>query len=94
MQMDKLDYIKGEIEKLYQNNPHVHINVKITRSKIIKEDTAVTITGVYRNIFQIQETDGSRITRHTFQYGEVLVGQVVIKELDYAPSVSRLNNKK
>ena len=44
------------------------------------------------NIFQVEECEGGRMpTRHTFQYGEVLIGQVKIEELDCVPMVSILN---
>ena len=91
--MDKLAYIKSEIEKLYKTNPNIHLSVKLTRRNVIVEGTPAVITGVYRNIFQIEENDNGRHTRHTFQYGDVVIGQVVIEELDYFPTVSILNKK-
>ena len=91
--MDNLDYIKSEIEKLYKNNPNIHISLKLARPRIIVEGTPAVITGVYRNIFQIEENDSGHPTRHTFKYGDVLIGHVVIQELDYIPTVSILNKK-
>ncbi len=32
-------------------------------------------------------------TRHTFQYGDVLIGQVVIEELNFVRPVSVLNKE-
>ena len=91
--MDRLDYIKKEITRLYQTNPNIHISVRLTRPKVIVEGTPAVITGIYRHIFQIEENDSGRPTRHTFQYADVLIGQVSIAELDYCPAVSILNKK-
>lgn len=91
--MDHLDYIKSSIKELYQTNPSIHISVKLARPKVIVEGTPARITGVYRNIFQIEENESGRPARHTFQYGDVLIGHVVIKELDYVPTVSILKKK-
>ena len=91
--MDQLGYIKNEIEKLYHTNPNIHISVKLTRPKIIVEGTPAVITGVYKNIFQIEECDSGRPIRHTFQYGDVLIGHVEIREIEYVPMKSLLNKK-
>ena len=91
--MDNLDYIKEGIEKLYKTNPNIHVSIKISRPKVMVEEAPAVITGVYNNIFQLEQNDGRRSTRHTFQYGDVLIGQVVIKELNYAPTVSMSSKK-
>ena len=79
--MNDLTYIKNAIEKLYQINPNIHISVDIPRPRITVEKTSAVITGVYRNFFQIEEYDRGCPTRHTVQYGDVLIGHVVIEEL-------------
>ena len=91
--MDNLDYIKNGIERLYKTDPRVHISVKLTRPKVIVDGTPALITGVYRNIFQIEENDSGRPVRHTFQYGDVLIGNVTIAELDYAPAANTSSKK-
>ena len=91
--MSTVEHIKSEIKRLYKTDPNIHINVKMTHPKVIVERTPVKIVGVYKNIFQIEENDSGRSIRHTFQYGDVLMGQVVIEELDYVPMVSILNKK-
>lgn len=83
--MDQIAYIKNGIEELYNTNPRIHITVRQTRPKVVVENASVTIVGVYRNIFQIEENDRGRPCRHTFQYGDVLIGQVQIEELHYTP---------
>ncbi len=91
--MNTIDYIKREIKQLYQAESNIHICVKMPHSKIITKDVPAKIVGVYKNIFQVEESSGGRTERHTFQYGDVLIGQVVIEELDYAPLESLLNKK-
>ena len=90
--MDRLDCIKKGIEKLYKSNPQIHISVKLTRPKVFIEDSPAIISGVYKNIFQIEENDSGRPALHTFRYSDVLIGNVVIRELDFVPN-GKLNNK-
>ena len=80
--MNTLEYIKGEIKRLYETDPHIHISVKKTHPKVLVSGAPVVIKGVYRNIFQIEESESGRPCRHTFGYSDVLIGQVVIEELD------------
>ena len=92
--MDNMDYIKSGIEKLFKTNPNIHISVSKTRPKVIVDASPAKIVGVYKNIFQVEECEGGKMpTRHTFQYGEVLICQVKIKELDHVLMVSILNKK-
>ena len=92
--MDYIEQIKGGIEKLFKTNPNIHISISRTRPKLIVDASPAKIVGVYKNIFQVEECEGGKMpTRHTFQYGEVLIGQVKIEELDYVPMVSILNKK-
>lgn len=91
--MNTVDYIKSEIKRLYETAPNVHINVKMAHSKAIEAGTPAKIVGIYKNIFQMEEDCKGKAFRHTFQYGDVLIGQVVIQELDYVPMVSILNKK-
>lgn len=89
--MKNVDYIKSEIERLYKTKPEIHISVKLTHPKINVEDAPAKIVGIYRNIFQIEECDSGMPASHTFQYGDVLTGRIVIRELDYA--ASEMNKK-
>ena len=91
--MSTVDYIKNEIKRLYETHPNIHINVKMTHPKVIVEGTPAKIIGVYKNIFQIEENNSGHPNRHTVQYGDVLMGQVVIKELDYVPIIGVSNKK-
>ena len=92
--MYNVDYIRSGIEKLYRTNPNIHISVCRTHPKIMVALSPARIIGVYRNIFQIEEcTEGQLPAHHTFQYGDVLIGQVTIAELNFTPAVSVLNRK-
>ena len=92
--MDHIEQIKSGIEKLFKTNLKIHISVSKTHPKVIVDASPAKIVGVYKNIFQVEECEvGKMPIRHTFQYGEVLIGQVKIEELDYVPIVSILNKK-
>lgn len=91
--MEKLDYIKKQIEQLYEVNPNIHISVKLLRPKVIMENSPAVITGVYKNIFQIEEKSADRTSRYTFQYNDVLIVRVTVSELDYVPTVNIPNKK-
>lgn len=79
--MANIEYIKRKIKKLYETNPNVHINVKLTHPKLTVNTTPAVIKGVYPNIFRIEENISGHPRCHTVQYTEVLLGQVNISEL-------------
>ena len=91
--MSTIEYIKSEIKRLYDTDPNIHINVKMTHPKVIVEGASAKIVGVYKKIFQIEANDRGHLKCYTFQYGDILIGQVVIEELDYIPMISMLNKK-
>ena len=92
--MDTMDYIKSGIEKLFKTNPNIHISVSRTHPKVIVDASPAKIVGVYKNIFQVEECEGGKMpTRHTFQYGDMLIGQVMIEELNFVRPTSVLNKK-
>ena len=92
--MDCMETVKNGIERLYKTNPYIHISLSKTHPKIIVAAEPARIVGVFRNIFQVEECGEGRLPiRHTFQYGDVLIGQVRIEELDYIPVVSLLEKK-
>ena len=92
--MDYIEQIKTGIARLYKTHPSIHISVSRIHPKIIVEAQPARIVGVYKNIFQIEEcVSGKMPTRQTFQYGDILIGQVVIEELNFVRPVSVLNKK-
>ena len=80
--MNTVDNIKSKIKRLYETNPNIHISVRITHPKIIIENTPAIIKGVYKNIFQIEESGSGYQKCYTFQYSDVLIGLIVITELN------------
>ena len=92
--MDYIEQIKNGIERLYKNNPNIHISVCKTHPKIIVEAQPAKIIGVYKNIFQVQECKFGKIpARHTFKYCDIFIGQVIIEELNFVRPISILNKK-
>ena len=84
--MDITDRIKKGIEGLYRAGGEVHISLKLSHPRVSVDSSPARIVGVYRNIFQIEERGaGKPPARHTFQYGDILIGWVKIKELDFEP---------
>ena len=75
------EYIKAQIQNLYETNPHIHISISMQRAKVCIKDAPMVIKGVYRHIFQVEEICVSHPKRYSIQYTEVLIGQVVIAEL-------------
>ena len=89
--MNYIEQIKSGIEKLYKANPNIHISVIKRHPKVVVNVMPAKIVGVYRNIFQVEECeDGKTPKRYTHQYTDVLIGQVKIEELDYAPMENTL----
>lgn len=80
--MNTTDHIKNRIIELYNTNPNVHVNVCITSPKVNVKNDPVLIKGVYKNIFQIEETSSGFAKTHTFQYNDVLTKRIQIVELD------------
>lgn len=91
--MDSVDYIKSELKRLYETAPNVHISVRKTHPRVVIEAAPAVIKGVYKSIFQIEENGSGNPVRHTFRYEDVLIGQVVVSELDFRPRVNVLNKK-
>ena len=82
--MDFIEQIKKDVERLYRNTPYIHISVCRMRPKILVEAQPAKIVGVYKNIFQVEECEpGKMPARHTLQYSDILIGQVVIEELNF-----------
>ena len=91
--MDSIDYIKSRIEEMYKSKSIIHVDIKLKHPRVILKGSTAIVTGAYRNIFGIEIMDKGGTIRHTFQYGDVLIGHVVIEELDWAPTVCILDKK-
>lgn len=75
--MMTIEEIRLAVQRLFERDPVIHVDVSVNRPKIRIEDQEARITGVYRNIFQI-EAEGKS---YTLQYADVLMGSVKISEL-------------
>ncbi|MBQ8178630.1 MAG: hypothetical protein IJ033_05495 [Clostridia bacterium] len=91
--METIDYIKEEIKRLYETNPSIHVSVKAAQPKATVKNMPAIITGAYKCIFQIKEGANGRYRNHTFQYNDVLVGQIVIDEIGYKPLANPTKKK-
>lgn len=73
--------IKKDVKKLYDSGAIIHVAVSMNRPKINKEGVQAKIVGAYPHIFQIEECSAEK-QRYTFQYTDILIGQVRIAELN------------
>lgn len=83
--MSVMDWIRFRIRKLYETDPHIHMNVRITHPKVNMNSVPVVIKDVYPNLFRIEEDHNGQRRCHSIQYAEVLMGQVSIPELGKIP---------
>ena len=79
--MNEIQQIRQRILELYRHDPKIHINVSIAKPRLRLNDVPVKITGVYTNIFQIEETTDRTARRHTLQYTDVLTHNIEILDL-------------
>jgi len=79
--MNIIERIRDEVAQLYKTKPDIHISIKTTRPRVSVKNTPARIVGVYKNIFQIEES-GLHVKLHTVKYSDLLVGTVAITELD------------
>ena len=79
--MTTLDFIKREIRTLYETNPKIHVNICISHPKIDLKNDPAKITGVYSNLFRIEEYSNGTPTTHTLKYTDILTKQIEIEEI-------------
>ncbi len=80
--MSSLLEIKQQIQYLYKTNPHIHLDVNIARPKLNLCNVEATIKGVYPNLFMIEEISNGHLKQHSIQYSEIIMKNVIIKELN------------
>lgn len=83
-----IEYVRNGIEQLYKEAPSIHISICTSHPKVVVENGTAVIIGVYKSIFQVEENSSGHTRRHTFQYNDVLIGQVRIAELNYKPIIN------
>ena len=49
--MGNIDQIKSKIKQLYETDPHIHVEIKISRPKGVTDPIFAMITNVYPNFF-------------------------------------------
>lgn len=79
--MSTLEIIREKIRHLYETNPEVHMNVVLDNPKTVLKNTPAKIVGVYPYIFRIEESTSGKPRKHTLQYSDVLIKNIVILEL-------------
>ncbi len=81
--MNTLDYVKREIKAFYDNEQEIHVNISISHPRIELTNNPAKITGVYSNIFRLEEYSKGTKATHTVKYSELLTKQVEIVELKF-----------
>ncbi len=79
--MTTIEFIKSEIRKFYETDTEIHINISITHPKINLRSDPAKITGVYSNLFRIEEYSNGTPVTHTLKYTDVLTNQIEIEEI-------------
>ena len=76
-----IESIRCDIRRLFEENPHIHVNVTMRHPKVSVQNGPAVIKGIYPNTFQLEETESGFTQRHCVQYNDVLIGRVEILEL-------------
>ena len=66
--MNEIQQIRQRILERYRRDPKIRINVSIAKPRLHLNDVPVEITGVYANIFQIEETSSDAGKTAFFHY--------------------------
>ena len=70
----ELQKIRQHISERYRTDPIAH-------PKLHLSNVPVEITGVYRNIFQVEDTSSGQPKRYALQYKDVLTHNIEILDL-------------
>ena len=87
--MTTIDYIKREIRNFYEKNIEIHFNISISHPKIELKNDPAKITGVYSNLFRIEEYSTGKPVTHTLKYTDILTKQIEIEEIKMLPNAER-----
>lgn len=82
--MTAFDFIKNKVKNLYETNPNIHVNLSMSHPRIYVKNDHVKITGVYKNVFRIEEYSTGTPKSHTFQYTDILTKQVEVAEIQFS----------
>lgn len=78
---DSLSKIKLQIMKLYEENPMVHMDLSFKSERKHLENVCAEITAVYPKIFTVKINENGVVKNCSFQYTDILIHTVTIKEL-------------
>ena len=77
----ELEQIRQRISERYRSDPDIRINVSLRQPELHLNNVPVAITGVYRHIFQIEETSSGQPKRHALQYADVLTHDIELLDI-------------
>ena len=77
----ELEQIRQRISERYRRDPNIRVNVSLRQPRLHLNDVPVKITGVYRHIFQVEETSSGQLKRHALQYADVLTHDIELLDL-------------
>lgn len=80
--MKTVEEVKERIEALFREEREIHIDITMSRPRLIVRGTPARIKAVYPNLFRVEENDIGAPRCHLVRYSDVLIGQVKIAELD------------
>ena len=76
-----LQQIRQRILERYRRDPNIRVNVSLRQPRLHLNDVPMKITGVYRHIFQVEETSSGQLKRHALQYADVLTHDIELLDL-------------
>ena len=79
--MSVFEQLQTRLNALYRTDPVIHITVSFSRPKAEMRDQPVRIVGVYKNLFRVQDITVDYPKFYSYQYVDVLTGNVKIREL-------------
>ena len=77
----ELEQIRRRISERYRSDPYIRINVSLRQPKLRLSNVPVKITGVYRHIFQVEESSSGQLKRHALQYADVLTHNIELLDI-------------
>ena len=77
----ELQQIRQRISERYRSDPNIRINVSLRQPRLHLRDVPVKITGVYRHIFQVEETSSGQPKHHALQYADVLTHDIELLDI-------------
>lgn len=79
--METVEKIKQKVEALFREDREIHIDITMSRPRLVVRGTPARIKAVYPNLFRVEEKDIGMARCHLIRYSDVLIGQVKIAEL-------------